>query len=480
MKVSVMIITYNHECYVAQAIESALMQKTNFPFEVVIGEDCSTDATREIVKRYARDHPSKIRPLLRERNIGFCANYRRTLSECRGQYVAMLNDDDYWTSPEKLQKQVDFLDQHPECALCYHNAMRIYEDGSHVPLPYNLADQKEISSLEDLWQYNFIATCTAMFRKNAVGELPDWYSDIMFGDWPLFILCAQHGKIGYIDECLGVYRIHSGGVWSRLDSFQKLEARIAFYETMNAKLDFRFNHIVEPLVSARRKELAAARSIAEIVERTLPPAAVVLVMSMANQDLRQFQGYQARVFPDRSSKPTQRLFASGSAGSTEAPWIAAGGTYEFRLYRGPAQNELLASVTVTQNAPDLCSPHSEEEPHKSGPFIEASPNPVPSGTEFAKTTISWATGDGSPGAVYVFVNDRRIQYPTDSAEAIEQLQTLRAKGGEFLLVPHDAFGLLERYPELKEHLEQHHQLLASKEDTCLIYDLREAPDMVKG
>ncbi len=249
---------------------------------------------------------------------------------------------------------------------------------------------------------------------------------------------------------------------------------------MNAKLDFRFNHIVKPLVSARRKELAAARSIAEIVERTLPPAAVVLVMSMANQDLRQFQGYQARVFPDRSSKPTQRLFASGSAGSAEASWIAAGGTYEFRLYRGRAQDELLASVTVTQNATRLCSPRSEQELRKSGPFIKASPNPVPSGTELAKTTLSWDTGDGSLGVVYVFVNDQRVHYPADSTEAIEQLETLRAKGGEFLLVPRDAFELLEEYPRLKEHLEQHHQLLASEEDTCLIYDLREAPDMVKG
>src|SRR5947199_4868257 len=119
---------------------------------------------------------------------------------------------------------------------------------------------------------------------------------------------------------------------------------------MNAKLDFRFNRIVKPLVSARRKELAAARSIAEIVQRTLPPAAVVLVMSMANQDLRQFQAYQTRVFPDRSSKPTQRLFAPGSAGPAEASWIAAGGTYEFRLSRGPGQGELLASGTVPQNA----------------------------------------------------------------------------------------------------------------------------------
>jgi len=482
MKVSVLVTTYNHARYIAQALDSVLMQKTDFEYEINIGEDCSIDRTRSIVLDFQRRNPGKIRLLLPAENLGNGANriFARSFELAQGKYIAMLDGDDYWTSPVKLQKQVDFLDAHPECALCFHNALRIYEDGSHVPVPYNFADQKQISSLEDLWQYNFIATCTAMFRKNAVGDLPDWYSDLMFEDWPLFILCAQHGNIGYIDEFLGVYRIHGGGLWSRLDTIQKLEARIAFYEMMNAKLDFRFDHIVKPLVSARRKELAAARSIAEIVERTLPPAAVVLVMSMANQDLRQFQGYQARVFPDRSSKPTQRLFASGSAGSAEASWIAAGGTYEFRLYRGRAQDELLASVTVTQNATRLCSPRSEQELRKSGPFIKASPNPVPSGTELAKTTLSWDTGDGSLGVVYVFVNDQRVHYPADSTEAIEQLETLRAKGGEFLLVPRDAFELLEEYPRLKEHLEQHHQLLASEEDTCLIYDLREAPDMVKG
>lgn len=485
MKASVLIITYNHERYLGQAVEGALMQKTNFPFEIVIGEDCSTDTTREIVERYARDHPSKIRPLFRERNIGFGANFRRTLSECRGQYVADLNDDDYWTSPEKLQKQVDFLDQHPECALCFHNAMRIYEDGSHVSLPYNYAGQKPISTLEDLWQSNFMATSTVMFRKSAAGALPDWYDSAFSGDWALFILCAQHGKIGYIDEFLGVYRIHGGGVWSKLDTVQKLEARIAFYEMMNSKLDFRFTHIVEPLVSARRKELAAARSVAEVVQRTLPTAAVVLVMTRANEDLRQFQGYQVRAFPDRSGKPRQQLFASGSAGAAEAPWIEAGGTYQFRLYGGAGQDELLASVTVRRNGTGLDPLHSEEEPRKGRPFIKASPNPVPSATEFAKTTISWDTGNGSPGVIHVFVDDQRIHYPDDSAEAIEQFKNLRAKGGEFLLVPGDAFELLESYPQLKEHLEQNYPLLTSEEDTCLIYDLREgrrqhAPEMAKA
>src|SRR5207248_10087286 len=132
---------------------------------------------------------------------------------------------------------------------------------------------------------------------------------MQYGDWPLYILCAQHGKIGYIDEMLGVYRIHTEGLWSRLDAIQKLEGLIAFYETMNANLEFRFNSIVEPLVSSRRKELAAVRSVVATAQRILPSRAVVIVMSKAHEDLLPLKGHQIWVFPDRTSKQTQQHFA---------------------------------------------------------------------------------------------------------------------------------------------------------------------------
>src|SRR5207248_11240370 len=139
------------------------------------------------------------------------------------------------------------------------------------------------------------------------------------------------------------------------------------------------NSIVEPLVSSRRKELAAVRSVVATAQRILPSRAVVIVMSKAHEDLLPLKGHQIWVFPDRTSKQTQQHFASGSSGSAEASWIGAASAYEFRLYGGAAQDNLLASVTVTQNGTALDSPRLDRGPHGSGAFIEASPNPVPIG-----------------------------------------------------------------------------------------------------
>jgi glycosyltransferase involved in cell wall biosynthesis len=260
MEVTVIVATYNHEKYIAQALDSVLMQETNFDFEIVILEDCSTDATREIVIAYQKKHPDKIRLRLAERNE--CSNkpFAEAFQAASTPYIAILDGDDYWTSSKKLEKQVEFFKAHPECVLCFHNALNIYEDGSRAPIPQNFAGQKEICVLEDILQCNFIDSCTPMFRKGVLRGFPEWFHILPYADWPLYILYALHGKIGYIDEILGVYRIHPGGLWSRLDRIQRLEGLIAFYETMNANLDFRFNDIIEPCVSARREELAVGRA----------------------------------------------------------------------------------------------------------------------------------------------------------------------------------------------------------------------------
>ena len=116
-KVSVLMITYNHEKLIAQAIDSVLMQKTEFPFELVIGEDCSTDGTRAVVLEYSRKYPGIIRAHLRERNLGALENGRDVFRASRGKYLAVLEGDDYWTSPEKLQVRADLLDKHPATAI---------------------------------------------------------------------------------------------------------------------------------------------------------------------------------------------------------------------------------------------------------------------------------------------------------------------------------------------------------------------------
>ncbi len=118
-KVSVLMITYNHEQYIEQAVRSVMMQETDFDYELVIGEDCSTDRTREIVLRLKEEFPDKIRLLLPEKNLGMIPNFVATYEACRGEYIALCEGDDYWTHPKKLQIQVDYM-KGSECRMCFH------------------------------------------------------------------------------------------------------------------------------------------------------------------------------------------------------------------------------------------------------------------------------------------------------------------------------------------------------------------------
>jgi glycosyltransferase involved in cell wall biosynthesis len=215
MKISVAMITYNQEAFIAQAIDSVLAQKANFDYELVIGEDCSTDGTRSIVMGVHRHHPERVRPLLREQNIGALRNFTQTLEACRGQYVAFLEGDDYWMSPDKLQKQVDFLDKHPDRAMCCHRVRLLGKT--------NAAEADVFPSLpagpyalEDLLKLNFVMTGSMVLRRDLVPQLPSWFFGMKMGDWPLWAMVARHGKIELLDDVMSAYRIHEGGIWSSL------------------------------------------------------------------------------------------------------------------------------------------------------------------------------------------------------------------------------------------------------------------------
>jgi glycosyltransferase involved in cell wall biosynthesis len=125
MKVSVIVMIHNHEGFIEKALDSVLMQQTAFDYEILVSEDFSTDGTREIVLGYQRRFPEKFRLLLSEKNIRSNAVVTRCINAARAEYVALLDGDDYWTIPDKLQKQADFLDRHPECSMCFHNAQVI-------------------------------------------------------------------------------------------------------------------------------------------------------------------------------------------------------------------------------------------------------------------------------------------------------------------------------------------------------------------
>jgi glycosyltransferase involved in cell wall biosynthesis len=250
MKASVLVMTYNHEKFIRQALESVAIQETSFEYEILISEDCSTDRTREIVSEFQKEHSDRVRLLLSEKNIHSNEIVVRGIRAARGAYIALLDGDDYWTSPHKLQRQVDFLDSHPECSLCFHNARIFHEADGLEGHNWTPAGQKEISTLEDLWMGNFIATCSTMFRKGLIGEIPEWYNDFFpITDWPLHILNAEHGRIGYIDEVMGVYRYHPGGLYSPFSESKKQQETLKFYRKMNRNLNYRYDKIINIAIS---------------------------------------------------------------------------------------------------------------------------------------------------------------------------------------------------------------------------------------
>jgi glycosyltransferase involved in cell wall biosynthesis len=232
--VSVLVVTYNHEQFVRQALDSVLAQRLREPFEIIVSEDCSTDGTREIVQRYAESHPQLIRLLLSAQNLHSNEVVARGFRAARGRYVALLDGDDYWTSDDKLRAQMALLDERSDLTICFHNVQVVDERARSKGRLWN-ADQPEISGLHELLRGNFIATSSAMYRRAAITDIPAWYDRFFpVTDWPLHVLYASEGRIGYLDRTLGAYRLHGGGLFSTLGEREKLEANADFYRQLRA------------------------------------------------------------------------------------------------------------------------------------------------------------------------------------------------------------------------------------------------------
>lgn len=266
IKVSVIILTYNHERFIRQTIDNVLNQQTDFEYEIIIGDDASTDSNPRIIEEYQARFPDKIKPLLHKKNLGGYGknNTLAALEICKGQYIAALDGDDYWTNPLKLQMQVDFLDQNPDFVASFHNALIHFEDGSHPDYYVNDENQKAVVTLEDLigedevW---FMATSAVMFRNGLLNEYPQWFHDSKSGDIPRYILLGKHGKFGYINEVMSVYRKNGGGM-SFTDGKQDADFlfnRIGMYEGIDAELDYRFHKTLSKNIA--RYYLMLANSI---------------------------------------------------------------------------------------------------------------------------------------------------------------------------------------------------------------------------
>jgi glycosyltransferase involved in cell wall biosynthesis len=226
---SICMLTYNHEKWIGKAIEGVLMQKTNFNFELIIGEDCSNDRTREIVLSYSRMHPQIIRTIFNKNNLGLAKNFSQILTICKGKYIAICEGDDFWTNPHKLQYQVDFLEENPNCTIVSHNASRYYEEEG---LENNLIkfgnsfqfDQKRY--LEEWLTQPLTCVFRNIFRDYTYfNKENDIFCDVI-----LFYELLKHGYGYFMREDMATFRVHKKALSSGLSRWQWLYNHIIMFD----------------------------------------------------------------------------------------------------------------------------------------------------------------------------------------------------------------------------------------------------------
>lgn len=231
-KVSVIMITYKHEMFIEQAVNSILEQKTNFDYELIIANDNSPDNTHDVLTKFIKNHPkaSLINYLKNEINLGPNANYIKAYNSGTGKYIAVCEGDDFWGDELKLQKQVDFLDHNPEYVLTYHDADCIDENGLALEKISNGTPQRELTNLElqKGKQPLFLTTC---YRKLPI-ELPTEMENIINGDTFLTSILGNYGKGKWLDIKPAYYRHHSGGVWSLKQKEYKFKAKIQLFSVL--------------------------------------------------------------------------------------------------------------------------------------------------------------------------------------------------------------------------------------------------------
>lgn len=228
IQVTVVCITYNHEEYIAQALDSFLMQKTNFKYQIFVGEDCGPDRTADIVREYAEKHPDIIVPFIREKNMGAQRNLIDLCNHATSPYIAFCEGDDYWTDEYKLQKQFDFMESNPEVKVCFARAEiaapedwflnKYYKRDSEGRLIFPDCDPVYKNEGTFLKSKSFISflqahTSTLFYRWNYDLEIPEWYYDGYIGDWPLFLMHLGDGVAGFIPDIVSVYRRSDVGVY---------------------------------------------------------------------------------------------------------------------------------------------------------------------------------------------------------------------------------------------------------------------------
>jgi glycosyltransferase involved in cell wall biosynthesis len=235
--VSIVVITYKQAAFIAQNLDGLLMQETNFPFEIIVSEDCSPDNTKEIVQQYADKHPAVIKFISRTKNVGAIINAQEAIYQCKGKYLAFCEGDDFWNNPNKLQTQVDFLESHLDFALVHTDVNLNYEDTGNTI--YNNNQHYKINFPSGLIFENylmenlFIQTCTVLVRKEIFIKSSDYdffaKKNWLLQDLPTWLEIAANYKIQYLPNTTATYRLSSESASRTSDVYKQFNFHLSVY-----------------------------------------------------------------------------------------------------------------------------------------------------------------------------------------------------------------------------------------------------------
>lgn len=238
--VSVAVITYNQEAYIEKAVNSVLDQQTSFDFEIVIGDDGSTDHTSAICKKIQRKHPNKIKYIQNEKNLGYVKNLLNVFRNCCGTYIAILEADDFWVNPDKLSKQVEIVKNNPEISLCFTNSL-IDDFQKPDKKQYFYRQGDIVFSLADCLKNCVAPTSTFLFKRELFNP-PFWFERLIFYEYYLIYLLAEKGRIYYLNEITSCRTQHYRGLSMKLKG-----DRIFLSELINN------NHLMETYCKETKK-----------------------------------------------------------------------------------------------------------------------------------------------------------------------------------------------------------------------------------
>lgn len=279
--VSVCCLTYNHKNYIKKALDGFVMQKTNFSFEVLAHDDASTDGTAEILREYEIKYPDLIKPIYQKENQYSRKqgpiSVRFVYPKARGKYIALCEGDDYWIHENKLQIQVEYLENNPECSLCMHAALKVNKDDIYLSIirPYK---EDHLYAIEEIICPNHLSPPTAsmVFRKDSLKLLPKFFTETPVGDTPLKLFLATQGSVFYIDEIMSAYRVCAAGSWTeRMKNDSLMRERHynrmkEFYLKLDEYTDYRYSKSISMEINKRAYGALISKKMYKVAKESYP------------------------------------------------------------------------------------------------------------------------------------------------------------------------------------------------------------------